>query len=493
MFKSIQYFNEECAKKFESLENEFIRNPSDLATYVVKITEELQRIGVRMIQETLEDMDEMLNASSVRKKKWVVDRHETKQLITSLGTVIFEKTLFKNKQSGERKYLLDQLLCMGSHERLTDDAVARMLKEAVKTSYKRGGEETSILDDVSKQTVMNKIHELKFPKENEVLKEKRYVKKLYIDADEDHLSLQFQTSKGNFGAERFKRKHNNMIAKLVYVYEGIESETPGSKRKKLINPHYFTSTSAEKDNRVFWEEIYEWIDHHYDLGRIEKIYLNGDGGTWIKAGKEVMNGVTITLDEFHLQKYLSKLTAHLKDSQSDAISELRKIIRSKSKKEFVMYCDYVESYLKEGDYEEIKRVEKSRNYILDNWIEAKMRLSCRRSLPGCSAEGHVSHVLSSRMSSRPMGWSREGAAQMAHLRVYYYNGGDMLSLAKYQRENVLEAAGAEGRTFFTPTEIMKSEENRNQELGKYLNCISGSINNHKTKKLIWFNTHITGL
>lgn len=24
---------------------------------------------------------------------------------------------------------------------------------------------------------------------------------------------------------------------------------------------------------------------------------------------------------------------------------------------------------------------------------------------GCSAEGHVSHVLSSRMSSRPMGWS----------------------------------------------------------------------------------------
>jgi len=37
---------------------------------------------------------------------------------------------------------------------------------------------------------------------------------------------------------------------------------------------------------------------------------------------------------------------------------------------------------------------------------------------GCSAEGHVSHVLSERMSSRPLGWSRQGAEQMARLRAF---------------------------------------------------------------------------
>lgn len=491
MFKSIQYFNEECTEKFNLLEDEFIRDPSDLAAYIYRITEELHKVGIRMIQETLEDMDEMLNKSVIRKKKWVVDRHESKQLITSLGTVNFQKTLFKDRESGSREYLLDRLIHMESHERLTEDAVAGMLKEAVQTSYRRGGEEMSMLDTVSKQTVMNKIHSLKFPQEKEILREKKYVKKLYIDADEDHLSLQYQKEKGDLVAGRNGRKNNTIIAKLVYVYEGVEEETPGSKRHKLINPHYFCSTSDDKDNYEFWKEIYEWIDHHYDLGRIEKIYLNGDGGAWIKAGKDFVDGVITTLDEFHLQKYLSKLTVHLLDSQSDAISTLREIIRHKGKKEFKEYCEYLESYLKGSDEEGFRRMSKSRKYILDNWMEAKIRLGYRRALPGCSAEGHVSHVLSSRMSSRPMGWSRVGAAKVAQLRTYYYNGGDMLKLVKYQRSELPLVSGEE-RTFFTPTEIMRSEQNRHYELGKYMQSMSASISNGM-KKHIWLSTHISGL
>ena len=150
MYKSIQYFNEECAQKFDYLEDEFIREPSDLAAYVYRLTEELHKLGLRMLQETLEDMDGMLNKSVIRKKRWVVDRHEQKQLITSLGTVSFKKTLFKERMTGERKYLLDELIQMESHERMTEDAVARMLEETVQTSYRRGGEAASILDKVSK-------------------------------------------------------------------------------------------------------------------------------------------------------------------------------------------------------------------------------------------------------------------------------------------------------------------------------------------------------
>ena len=43
---------------------------------------------------------------------------------------------------------------------------------------------------------------------------------------------------------------------------------------------------------------------------------------------------------------------------------------------------------------------------------------------GCSAEGHVSHVLSSRLSSRPLGWSLKGAENVARLRVFGLNGGN---------------------------------------------------------------------
>ena len=68
----------------------------------------------------------------------------------------------------------------------------------------------------------------------------------------------------------------------------------------------------------------------------------------------------------------------------------------------------------------------TKEYILSNWMAAKIRLRDRETVIGSSTECHVSHVLSSRMSSRPMGWSRTGCDKMSHLRAYYMNKGDML-------------------------------------------------------------------
>lgn len=38
------------------------------------------------------------------------------------------------------------------------------------------------------------------------------------------------------------------------------------------------------------------------------------------------------LDEFHLEKYLTKLTSHMKDSRADALEELRTAIQKGTKK-----------------------------------------------------------------------------------------------------------------------------------------------------------------
>jgi len=59
---------------------------------------------------------------------------------------------------------------------------------------------------------------------------------------------------------------------------------------------------------------------------------------------------------------------------------------------------------------------------------------------GCSAEGHVSHILSARLSSRPLGWSRTGLDQMARLRVFVANGGEVYQLfMKKKKEEANEA------------------------------------------------------
>ena len=173
MINSIKYFEEKCISKFEKLEDEFLKDPTKLAEYVLGITDELHKLGLEMIKESLETMDMMLQKSALRREKWVVETHNSKQLTTSLGDITFNKTLFCNKETGESEYLVDRIIGLAPHQRMTEDAEAKMPEEAVQTSYRRGGEEASLTTDVSKQTVKNKIHQLEFPSKEKLEQKKK--------------------------------------------------------------------------------------------------------------------------------------------------------------------------------------------------------------------------------------------------------------------------------------------------------------------------------
>ena len=56
----------------------------------------------------------------------------------------------------------------------------------------------------------------------------------------------------------------------------------------------------------------------------------------------------------------------------------------------------------------VRAVESAKNYILGNRTGIKESVKAKDKSLQCSAEGHVSHIYSDRMSSRPLGWSRTG-------------------------------------------------------------------------------------
>ena len=80
-------------------------------------------------------------------------------------------------------------------------------------------------------------------------------------------------------------------------------------------------------------------------------------------------------------------------------------------------------------------IEKLQTYVLNNWSAVMLSLHSEI-VDGCSAEGHVSHMLSDRLSSRPMGWSQTGADRMSKLRCYEKNYGreKIIDLVKYSRK-----------------------------------------------------------
>ena len=106
MHYSIQLFQENGIKNIEELVQKFIQNPHKMAEFIGGIKDEVIRLGLDIIKETFDECDEMLRKSRRRKKNWHIVKSDEKSLITSLETVIFNKTLFKNKKTGVRKYLL---------------------------------------------------------------------------------------------------------------------------------------------------------------------------------------------------------------------------------------------------------------------------------------------------------------------------------------------------------------------------------------------------
>lgn len=89
-----------------------------------------------------------------------------------------------------------------------------------------------------------------------------------------------------------------------------------------------------KDPKDMTSFVYGIRDVVIHLEKVKKIYLNADGGGWIQAGKELSAQITYVLDEFHLKKYLLKLTGHMMDSAEDARKELCSAIKDGTKADF---------------------------------------------------------------------------------------------------------------------------------------------------------------
>lgn len=455
-----------------------------IAEMVQGVTKGVVELGLSVIAEEWESYDELLRRRKDLRPNWYIVRRDENTLLTSLGNVRYHKTLFKNKVTGEYEYLLDRVMGLEKHARLTEDAEAELLKEAVQTSYRKGGENASISEAVvSKETVMNKIHALHFPKA-EPQKEKKVLKYLYIDADEDHVSLQYINEKGDIK----KPRTNTIMPKLIYVYEGITNENG---RNELINKRHFGGVyEGGKEIEQLWKEVSDYIEASYDVDAIKKIYINGDGAAWIKSGQKLIDKGKFVLDRFHMHKYIIGATSHLKDSVEDARSELYRSVYKKQKKDAEEVFEKILA-VTEGEGKR-KTVEAAKTYILENWSGIMQWVKEKNKEIECSAEGHVSHIFADRMSSRPLGWSKTGADKMSRLRIYERNGGSMLELVRFQKKELELAVGCE-EVIYSCEQMLASERKNRRRLGALADVTIYSIPYPQIKKIANFKDHIYGL
>ena len=397
MYNSIIDFIENDTTKIKKILEKYL-----FAGNTLRFEEDLMHVmiefGRKIYQECLKEIEENIRQSEVRKKNYYVEhKADRRTLLTTFGNLEIERAYYKPKNGGKSVYLLDKYIGLAPHDKVSLAVKTKFVEEAVETSYQKGGEKACMTEDVvSKQTVKNTIHELEVELEEEIPVQKKKIKNLHIQADED-----------------------------------------------------------------LWLEVQQYIYDNYDTEYLENVYIAGDGAPWIVAGCRVLEKSKFVLDKYHLGKYIHKATTHLDDSQQAAKEFIYGAI---NERDFDGVMRLLQKCYASTDQEyKKKEVTECARYIKNNWLGIMVRIDDGGAVWGCSAEGHISHVLSARESSRPMGWSKKGVDRITRLRVLTRNEQKIIDLMEYQDKKQRKKNRIECEDQLIQ-DVQKRKSSRNEEV-----------------------------
>ena len=375
----------------------------DFSALEDNLKRDLDELGRTMLESVVSEIDEFIFQSEERKRHWTVKRTRERVMKTVFGDVLLKRKYFQHKRTGKYAHLADVYLKIDKHQRMSEQVKHGLITRVCDVSYAKSAEVVGMTAQTT-SNVLKKLKETEL-KQYQIPNQKRRIENIFICADEDHLAVREKGSQQQY---------------LVYVYDGIEEI---GERRVLKNIHYFTQ-KQKGSSEDLWLEVTEYIYDVYDVDCLKKIYIMGDGARWIKQGLGWLPKSIFVLDKWHMTKYINGACSALEyPEREDFHSMLWRSVRSGDKSQFLATVTQMGRFIQ--DEKQFAKVELMRLYLLNNWRGIRNQKQVQH---GCSAEGHVSHILSARLSSRPMVWSAEGANKISLLRTYRANGGDIFSL-----------------------------------------------------------------
>ena len=139
MYQSILHFIEKDIIEIEKITGLMLKGEKDA-----------NELSLEVVNRTMTMANRLIN---------IERRNEPKELLDIAGTLRFNRTGYVDKGTGEYIYLLDQILGLEGHQRITLGATSKILEETLLTSYQKGGKAASPRDVASKQAVKRLVHE----------------------------------------------------------------------------------------------------------------------------------------------------------------------------------------------------------------------------------------------------------------------------------------------------------------------------------------------
>ena len=391
-------------KKIISLTENYLKSlifDKGISSFTEDLVKEFAQFGSDLSQFVIEYAEEEIFKLKERKEQYESLEKDERSVISIFGEINYKRRYYRNKVNDKKVYLLDELIGIKPKQRLLQDVQERLIKEAIDTSYEKAGHKAAYGVTISKQEVKNEIESLNLEKNFYNEKNiKKQVKNVYIIADEDHVHLQ----KGGIEEPR-----------MVIVYDNILQL---GKRVELKNKRHFGGLYKGKIHDL-WDEVSLYIEENYDLEYLENVFIQGDGANWIKTGLEWVQKSSYVLDGFHMAKAVNSIVGRItKENKKEKKEYKKRIYKTLNELDFKGFKEVCYEIISEEMEETLrKRKIEMMNYILNNEDGITNKYRNKDKLHGCSAEGHISHILSDRLSSRPMGWKTENVNNMSKLRL----------------------------------------------------------------------------
>ena len=401
----IQQISEKLTKKI--LEKAYSGGICDIDLLSSSVLEDCKSAARDILEAIVSDLNIKIREDKPsRKARGLIlkEKNRERSLLTELGRLDLPRDYYYDKKEEKYDYLLDRVIGLQGYERISAGVRAKLVSMATEVSYAKSAE-TVTGGQLSRQCVRKCILKLgAIEKRPQPYEPKRKVKELHLFADEDHVHMQREG--------KTKGKKSRMVP-LVTVTEGVEEESKG--RNRTINAMHFVDENF--DTKALWKSVEGYIGASYDIESIERIYIHADGGKWITNGLASFSNVTRVMDGFHLEKRLKEVSRNFPGS--NLRQRIKAAIEKGDRKKLDMLMQ--EMYARSQDKKQIEYTTKLGRYLTENFEEIRNRL--KSDTVGSCTEGQVSHILSTRFSRNPMGWSEEGLGKLSKQRVYIKNKG----------------------------------------------------------------------
>lgn len=393
------HFSDNLIKELNKLNSNNVFNYINLLS---NLDESLCQIAKSSLISIFEAIDKSYSNSTERKAKHHIKAHISRTILTIFGEVTFKRTFYTDKFNNGSFCYLDRFLGLKRYDYFDSyikssiieyssnnsiPTVCKMINELI-------GNRLSIKDKfkyINRQTVRNII--LSSTISNPPKRELTTPDTLYIIADEKWVHSQNNDNK-------------DVMIKSIVTFDSI-----GTKPRRFLNNKRIFAGFNGND---FLNETLDYLYYTYDLEKVKKIVVMGDGAAWIRhltSHFKVNNNTSVlfALDKFHYKQALHHIC--LNKELEDIISSY---VLNNNRNDFNEFCDLmILNYSYRQD-----TIKTKRDYILNNW---KHILNLYKYSLSCPMESQISHNLAYLLTSRPKAYSLKMLSKILKIRLLYKN------------------------------------------------------------------------